>query len=278
MALPDKRGLDHIVHCVHDLDAAIATVTALGFTTTPRAEHPWGTANSLIQFDGSFIELLEVADASKLGSTVGEGQFDFGAFCQHFLDPAAGPGEGMAMLVFEGADARAEQAEFASAGLDTYAPFDFQRQAELPGGETATVGFSLAFVTHPDMHDAAFFTCQQHAPEHFWKPDYQQHANGAAGLRNVLMAAENPGAYRDFFSRLQHPDRVNADDDLLVVYTNRGQVSVLQPDDLALAWDGISIPDLSAGPRFAAIEIAVPGLERPYMETVHGLAYCFVAA
>ncbi len=250
LSLPVKRGLDHVVLCVRDLDAAVARFNALGFTTTPRAEHPWGTANALVQLDGNFIELLTIADADKVRAAEFEG-FGFGDFCMRFVDRH----EGMSMLVFEGADARAEQAEFAAAGLDTYAPFDFSRSAQLPDGGEATVGFSLAFVTHPGMPEAAFFTCQQHAPEHFWKPDYQQHANGARQITRVVMVADDPPAYADFFGKVQSPDAVTTDVDRLTVATNRGELMMVTPAAFAADWPGAECPDVTDGPRFALIGI-----------------------
>lgn len=274
-ALPETRGLDHVVLCVRDFDAAVARYRELGFTTTPRAEHPWGTANCLVQMDGNFIELLTVAAPEKLDEA-SAGDFSFGGFCQSFLDD--GPGEGMAMLVFESADAEADQAEFREAGLDSYPTFSFSREAKLPDGGTATVGFTVAFVTHPDMARAAFFTCEQHAPEHFWKPDYQQHDNGAARIQNVVMVAENPADLRDFFGRLQTPDRVRLQDGMLAVATNRGHVTVMPPRLFADAWPLAPAPDTADGPRFALIEIGVPGLAEPYLETAFGVSLAFKPA
>ena len=74
------------------------------------------------------------------------------------------------------------QAAFTASGLDTYAPFHFERQAKLPDGSSARVAFSLAFVTHKKMPEAVFFTCQQHAPQYFWKPEYQKHGARYWGL------------------------------------------------------------------------------------------------
>ena len=267
MALPPKRGLDHVVLCVRDLDAAVARYNDLGFTTTPRAKHPWGTANALVQLDGNFIELLTIAEPDKIKGAAAGG-FSFGDFCQRFTDRH----EGMSMLVFEGADARAEQAEFAAAGLDTYPPFDFSRSARLPDGGEATVGFSLAFVTHPAMAEAAFFTCQQHAPEHFWKPEYQNHANGATQIRRVVMVANAPAAYADFFGKLQSPEAVSADADRLSVATNRGGVTVMTPDAFAADYPDAACPEVSGGPRFALIEIATPGLDTPEISNEFGVA------
>ena len=62
------RGLDHIVHAVHDLGAVQRQYAALGFTTTPPALHPWGTGNTLVQLDRSFVEILSVEEPSKIAA------------------------------------------------------------------------------------------------------------------------------------------------------------------------------------------------------------------
>ena len=73
-----------------------------------------------------------------------------------------------------------DRAEFARRKLGDFARFDFSRDAILPDGGTARVGFSLVFAARADWPEAAFFTCQQHAPEHFWKPAFQRHATPAS--------------------------------------------------------------------------------------------------
>ncbi len=81
-----KRGIDHLVLCANDLELGAAFYRKLGFTTTPRARHPWGTDNCLIQLTGSFIELLTVSRPSLI-SAAGPKTFSFGAFNQKFLAP-----------------------------------------------------------------------------------------------------------------------------------------------------------------------------------------------
>src|SRR5260370_22869197 len=142
-----QRPLDHLVLCVRDLAAARAWYARLGFTLTPRALHPFGTANSLVQLQGNFLELLAVANRARIPSAE-PGSFGFAGFNDAFLAAR----EGMSMLVFGSDDARRDQVEFAASGLDTYAPFDFSRRASLPDGGQVTCGFSLPFVTdrrHP---------------------------------------------------------------------------------------------------------------------------------
>lgn len=247
-----NRGIDHIVHCVRDLDAAIARFKALGFTLTPRALHPFGTGNALVQMQSCFIELLAIVEPDKIDPAAGGG-FSFGPFCRDYLARR----EGMAMLVFESRDAPADRADFIAADLTTYPVFDFSRKAELPGGGEATVAFSLAFVTHQDMPQAAFFTCQQHAPEHFWKPEYQDHANGAQTIAEIVMVADEPAAWRALFEGMQGAGSARLDGDRLSVATARGNVSVLTPDAFAGRFPGESAPSGREGPVFAAAIIRV---------------------
>ena len=164
------------------------------------------------------------------------------------------------MLVFEGSDARADQAEFKLKQLATYAPFDFSRKAKLPDGEEVTVGFSLAFVSHPDMKRSVFFTCQQHAPEHFWKPDYQVHDNLAQLIGSLVMVADDPPRYADFYRALQGTDAVAQIGDALTVATARGNVQVVTPLEYERKYGAGSAPDLGAGPRFAAMVIETQDL------------------
>ena len=184
------RDIDHIVVMTHDLAAAQEAWRACGFTCTPRAVHPFGTANSLIQMQGNFVELLEIDDASRIAESAGD-HFSFAAHNRDFL---AAAGEGMSMLVLASDDRDGDLADWRSRGLRVYDPFDFERQAKQPDGSHQRVAFSLAFATDPALPGLAFFTCQQHTPEVFWKPQYQDHANSAQRIASVAVSAPEPEA------------------------------------------------------------------------------------
>lgn len=252
-----NRGIDHLVLCAHDLDAARRFYERLGFTTTPRAVHPFGTGNSLVQLQGNFIELLGVVEPENIRPAE-PGHLSFGAFNQAFLEA----GEGMSMLAFATDDARRDQAEFSARGLTTYPVFDFSRRAALPGGGTATVAFSLAYVTDARMPAAAFFTCQQHAPEYFWKPEYQRHANGAVAIDEVIMAADAPAALGDLFAGLQGPENVDASDDRLVVKTAHARITVLGPGPLAARYPALGPEAAGGAPRFVGYRVSVDDIGR----------------
>ena len=90
------RGIDHVIVGTADLDAAAAGFARLGFNVSPKMVHPFGTANRLIMFGDSFIELLGIEDASRLGRLV---------VLRGFLRATGGGPWG---LVFRALDARAE--------------------------------------------------------------------------------------------------------------------------------------------------------------------------
>lgn len=247
-----RRGIDHLVLPVQDMETARDTYTRLGFTLTPAAQHPFGTDNSLAQLDGCFLELLSVERPGDIPDAAPTA-FSFPAFNNGFLSRR----EGLSMLVFESGDAEADRKELAAAGLQTWDPFTFQRTARLPGGDEVTVGFSLTFVTGPAMPEAAFFTCEQWAPEYFWKPDYQRHPNGAKTVLEVVMVADDPARAAPFFAGLQGQGAVHRTGACLRVDTPRGCVSVVPPAVLADRF-GCEPPGDPAAPHFAGYLVEVP--------------------
>jgi catechol 2,3-dioxygenase-like lactoylglutathione lyase family enzyme len=198
------RAIDHVVLAVRDLDRAAATYEKLGFTLTPRAAHEdrMGTSNRLAQFVGkNFIELLEVDRPERLAPHDFTASPKFFSFGDHNR-LAVQEREGLSMLVFAGDDARADIRSFSAADLPTYAPFDFERYAKLPDGTQATVAFSLAFVQSPEMPKVAFFVCENRAQGYFWKPEYQSHANAAAGIAAVYLSSPAPERDAAFVSKM----------------------------------------------------------------------------
>ena len=248
-----KRGIDHLVLAVRDLDRARETYARLGFTTTPRAQHSWGTDNSLVQFDGNFLELLTLARPEALPAPRA-GAMSFGLFNQTYLARR----EGFSMLVFESRDAAGDRADFAAAGLPVYEPFDFQRQATLPDGSNVTVGFSLTFTSEPAMPEAGFFTCQQHAPQYFWKPEYQRHENGARQVAEAVIVAPQPSALTGFLEGLEGADAVRAGADGVAAETGRGTLRVVTPDGFAARFGGALPAAAPTSPHLAGYAVSVP--------------------
>jgi catechol 2,3-dioxygenase-like lactoylglutathione lyase family enzyme len=240
------HGLDHIVHAVRDLDAAAEFYVRAGFTVGSRNRHPWGTHNRIVQFPGVFIELLGVREP-ELITAASRGTFSFGSFTRDFL----AHDQGLAMLVLKGRGA-ADAEAFRAAGIGDFDVFDFEREAKRPDGSSVKVAFSLAFAADPKTPDAGYFTCQQHYPENFWNPAFQDHANGVSGVTEVVMVSEKPQDHVYFFRAFSGLREVHSNASGFSVRTERGDIRVMNPAAYR-TYCATEPPNLTRGARFAAI-------------------------
>ena len=199
------RPFDHIVLAVKDLDRAERTFEDLGFQLTPRAHHvdSMGTSNRLAQFaDHTFLEILEVDRPERLAPHDFAAAEPFFSFGQHHLDALNSAGEGITMLAFASEDTRADVAAWHGADVPTYRPLDFERQAKLPDGTTATIAFSLGFATSERTPGFAYFVCQDRTAESFWRSEYQTHPNGVTGIAALYAVSDAPLDDARFAGRL----------------------------------------------------------------------------
>jgi catechol 2,3-dioxygenase-like lactoylglutathione lyase family enzyme len=248
------RGIDHLVLAVRDLDRARETYRRLGFTLTPEARHPFGTRNSLVQLADQFLELVALGDAAAIPEPSAS-FFSFAAFNRDFLAKR----EGLSMLVLRSHDTNITHAELATAGLRTYDPVPFERIARGPDGAERKVAFTMDFTSDPRIADAAFFTCQHHYPENFWKPEYQRHANGARSVESVILVADDPPAYGAFLAGFAGVEAPAVTPEGLLIETGSGRIEVLTPV-AASAMLGGRIE--GGAPRFVACRIGTEDLSQ----------------
>jgi hypothetical protein len=118
------------------------------------------------------------------------------------------------------------------------------------------VAFSLVFAADEKAPDIGYFTCQQHHPENFWNPAFQQHSNGAAGIDGVIMVAGNPQDHRHFVTAFSGVSDIKSSAGGISATTPRGDIQVMKP--LAYrAYAGTDAPDLARGAHLAALRFAV---------------------
>lgn len=251
--LAEPRPIDHVVIAVHDLEAARSAYARLGFTLTPVARHPFGTANSLVQLHGGYLELLAVADPAQIPEP-GVRTYSFAAFNRDFL----ARGAGASMLALQSADAAADLADFEANDLPTYAPLSFHRLAQTPKGDDLEVGFSVTFTSDARIPDAGFFTCQHHNPDRFWWPDYQRHSNGARAIDAVVMVAPDPADYHIFFTHLTGQHDMRSDSLMVSFDTGGGKVEIVTPVG-AKAMYGVEAGP-NPKPRIIAVRVATGDL------------------
>ena len=247
------RGIDHVVHAVHDLAAAATLYRALGFQVGARNRHPpsWGTQNHIVQLEGCFLELLAVADQTHMVPHAPR-FFSFGGFNRDAL----AHGQGLSMLALEGRDAHADALAFREAGIGDFHVFDFEREAKRPDGTAIKVAFSLVFASDPSAAEIGFFTCQHRFPENFWNPAFQVHSNTAATLAAIVMVAAKPFDLCKFLSAFADAGEVLVMAAGLVVKTPRGEIQVMTPAAFETAFDAPS-PDTANSARLAALRIGV---------------------
>ena len=243
-----SRGLDHIVHAVRDLGVAAELYRRLGFTVGARNRHPWGTHNHLVQLPGFFIEILTVGEPDKLGD---DGfSVMFGGFNRRFLQSH----EGFSLLILESKDAAADEHAFTDAKIAASPVMRFEREGRRPDGSPVRVAFSLAFVRDPLAPDIGFAVCEQHYPENFWNPAFQQHANGVTDVAGAVMVADNPSDHHIFLSALTGERDLQSTSAGITVTTPRGEIQVMTPASYADHFN-VAAPDIDTGARLSALRL-----------------------
>lgn len=243
------RGLDHIVHAVRDLDAAAQLYRQLGFTVGARSRHPWGTHNYVVQFPGFFIEVLTVAEPDKLGDD-GFSQM-FGEFNRRFFEKH----EGFSMLLLESHDAVADQYAFEVARIAASPVMRFEREGKRPDGSPVKVAFSLAFARDPLAPEIGLAVCQQHYPENFWNPAFQNHTNGASSVAGVVIVAENPEDHRAALSAFSGEGEGHTTAEGIEIAMPRGHLTIMKPAAFEDNF-GVAAPDMTDGARLAGLRLA----------------------
>ena len=244
------RGLDHIVHAVKDLDAAAELYRGMGFTVGARNRHPWGTHNHIVQLPGFFIELLTVGEPEKLGDD-GFSKL-FGRYNQDFLNR----GEGLSLLILESRDAAADKEAFADAGISLSDVMRFEREGKRPDGSTVKVAFSLTFANDPAAPSIRFCTCQQHYPENFWNPAFQNHKNGVGSVGSVVIAAAKPADHRSFLRSFSGANEIETNGVSISAKTDRGEITIVDPVGFNRLF-GSAPPPVKDGARLAAVRFEV---------------------
>ena len=166
--MPLPLAIDHAVIAVRDLDAALVSFRALGFTLTPRGYHSIGSQNHCIMLGSTYIELLAAP-----------AQHPWLDYYRRFL----ADGDGLAALALATDDADATYAALRAQGVQARAPMELSRPVE--GG---VARFRLVQI------DDSLFVCQHLTRELVWRPEWQSHANGATELARVALAAKEPFA------------------------------------------------------------------------------------
>jgi len=241
-----SRGLDHIVVTVHDMDEATSNYQRMGFLTTPRMYHPFGSANNLMMFKTNFLEILGIVSPADV-----EG---IGALIQKLLDQR----EGVSHFALQTQDAEADRREFEEKGLHPSDVSHFTRPVTLPDGSSLNAEVSVCVFEQSDTPRVMMFVSQQHVAEAVWVPEWQVHPNGAEDVQSVYIVSQNPVAeFEERFSSLFGREAVQRGDGSLIAELPNGKIIVRTPEQYLRYFEDAKLTVEDVLPYIAAISVRV---------------------
>ncbi|MCB1812303.1 MAG: VOC family protein [Candidatus Competibacteraceae bacterium] len=220
---PNVLGIDHPVIAARELERACHVYKRLGFTLSPRGQHPWGTANHLIMFQRDFIELLGVYDPVLLSQEISPNSQVYSGFVRDFLARR----EGFSLMALHSDDIERDQQRVEARGLEGARRIEFRRAVVLPDGGQDEAVVSLAMLIQPAYPNLSTFICQQHKPQLVWVPAWCEHPNKADGIRGVTYVADEPDAVTGYYQALYGAERVHRTMSGLEVNTPNGIITIL---------------------------------------------------
>jgi len=183
--------IDHLLTSVEDPVAAGTSFERMGFTVTPLSRtESMGIMNRLVLMtpvqDGTanFIELMGMSDPARTHPEM-----------RALL---AGP-EGTRSMVLATLDAQASVDELRIDGYEVARPVSLERKWRLPDGKVLDVAFDVIM---PIEAPLLFNACRYRTREHYVRPDWLAHRNGALRMTAVLCCAEDVRAAAAYYSKL----------------------------------------------------------------------------
>lgn len=241
MSLP---ALDHLVIDVRDrLDQAAETYRGLGFQLTARGYHTLGSANHLAMFATNYLELLGMG---RPGSPVRP-------------ELVAAP-PGLNGLVLATEDADAQYRDLARRGVGVQTPQSFSRPVAVDGAPR-DARFRTTHLAPAEVPFGRLYFCQHDTRELVWRPESQQHPNGATEIIAICISAADPASIASLFRRMFDAEPARDGEGLRLV---AGAVSIeIEPHAAVARQLGDALPEASGRAAFiAAIRLRTGSLQK----------------
>ncbi|SIQ63712.1 Glyoxalase-like domain-containing protein [Rhizobium sp. RU33A] len=250
------RAIDHLVLPVVDLQTGRNRLNQLGFTVADDARHPFGTENACVFFaDDTYLEPLAVGSREDCL----EAQRNNNIFVARDQAFRFRRGEGLSAFVVKTDDAAADDARYRSEGQSAGQLLEFSRQFRFPDGRTAEGSFRLAFAADLRAPDFFAFACERVNPLPADRGALLLHANGAAGLRRIVLVEENPSDFQYLLELVLDQRDITAHSFGISVQTANASVDVLTPEGFAAQY-GSTFALSERGLLGAAVAISVADL------------------
>jgi glyoxalase-like protein len=250
------RPLDHVVLPAASLGVARARLTALGFTVAPDGRHPFGTANCCVYLsDGTFLEPLAVDDAAEASASARAGNVFTARDAAYRRNVG---NDGFSALVLASGDADADQSGFVKARLSAGNMLEFSRPFVDAAGASDTASFRLAFAADPRVDDIFLFTCQRLNAPKVDRSALQNHANGAARITQITIAANKPSDLVDLLTTGAGTAKADAGASRVAIDLPNAAIVAMTPAAID-AELGVAV-GAAPSPRLVAIQFGVADL------------------
>ncbi|BBK43188.1 hypothetical protein STVA_32080 [Allostella vacuolata] len=255
----DQVVLDHLAHWVPNEPAASRRLAALGFTMAPFSHQVTraapdappvsaGTANRTIMLREGYIEILTTTGDTPNARTL-----------------LAGMGRyvGVHLIAFGLADPDATAERLAGAEFKPLPVVRLEREIETEGGGAGHVRFQVLRVAPDAMPEGRVQFCRHLTPENMWQGRWLDHANGAVGLRSILIASGDPEEAAERFGRFTGRPPVRRDDGAWLLAFDRGSI-VIADQEQAQRLLRAPIPALPCMAAYA-LTVADPDATRQHL-------------
>jgi hypothetical protein len=252
---PPLPIVDHIVVDVRDrIDEAAQRFAELGFQLTPRGHHTLGSSNHLAMFATDYLELL-----------------GFGPGGASRAEIAAFP-IGLNGLVFKADDAERIYRHALAAGLPIRPVQSFSRPVRL-AGLTRDARFRTTGLDPKKVPMGRVYFCEHLTPDLVWRPEWQNHPNGARAIARVIVATAEPQRTAALFQVLFGSTPANASDGRLLIPAGAARIELTPPAAVAEEFGEAAADPAGRREYLAAAEFTVaslPGTER-LLRSIAGL-------
>lgn len=250
------RAIDHLVLPVVDLETSRDRLSRLGFTVAADASHPFGTENACVFFaDDTYLEPLAVGSREDCL----EAQRDGNVFVARDQAFRFRRGEGLSAIVVKTDDATADDARFRDEGQSAGRLLQFSRQFGFPDGRTADGTFRLAFAADLRAPDFFAFACERVNPLPTDRGALIVHANGAAGLRRIVLTEENPSDFQYLLEMVLDQRDVTAHSFGISIEASNASVDALTTEGFSAHY-GIDLVQPERGLLGCAVVVSVADL------------------
>lgn len=201
-------GIDHVILMANDLARSGAKLAELGFRVSPTLTHPPenGTADRLIIFQNTYLELLAVAQSVPATAPL-----------EQFLQG----GDALGAVALTTPDAKAAYDWLAANSIIAAEPMVFKQPME---DSDEILDFHIIQLPFNEKLGFLTFLCEHTQRAKTLRKEHMKHANGALDIAAIVFPANDPLSLQPELAPLFGEENITQVDDYLKVETGNAPI------------------------------------------------------